>query len=325
MQDWKSLYSLFENYCQEQAILRAPQALYDPVNYIMGLSGKRLRPILALAAYQLFDSKVERALPLAYALEIFHNFTLVHDDIMDDAPLRRGQASVHAKWNTNSAILSGDVMLIRAYEYLRQAPEDQMVPRLLDLFNRTAREVCEGQQMDIDFETAQQVHIQEYLRMIELKTAVLIAGALEIGSVAAKAPEDQISHLYAFGRNIGIAFQLQDDILDTFGEPEKFGKKPGGDIVQNKKTFLLLKALQIAPAEDKQALKQWIADPTADESEKIKAVTAILHRADIPNLAQKEKEKYRKAAEVHLVALEGSEAAKAPLFALMEKLVERER
>ena len=213
-----------------------PSLLYEPINYILGLGGKRMRPILVLMAHQLFDKNIEKAVSPALAIEVFHNFTLLHDDIMDKAPLRRGKQTVHEKWNDNVAILSGDTMLVQAYQLMAVVDKD-IIKEVLAVFSKTAIEVCEGQQWDMDFETQSDVSIEDYLKMIEYKTAVLLGAALQIGGITAGASAQQQTHLYEFGRNMGIAFQLKDDLLDAFGSPETFGKQVGGDIMANKKTY----------------------------------------------------------------------------------------
>src|SRR5690606_31980665 len=215
-----------------------PKSLYDPLHYILSLGGKRIRPILTLAAAQMFSDNYKAAMPQSIAIEMFHNFSLIHDDIMDKAPLRRGKTTVHKKWNTNTAILSGDLLLIKAYEQLAQCKPNYL-PEILHVFNKTATQVCEGQQFDMDFETAQTVTVNNYLEMIRLKTAVLLGCSLQIGAIIGAANQNDAQNCYTFGENLGIAFQLMDDYLDAFGNPEKFGKQVGGDILANKKTYLL--------------------------------------------------------------------------------------
>lgn len=320
----ESYYQAFETYRLQHTFDRDPRALYAPVNYIMELGGKRLRPILALMGYELFQTDYKPALPLAYAIEVFHNFSLVHDDIMDAAPLRRGQATVHQKWNLNTAILSGDVMLIYAYDYLLQLNAPDRIADIVRVFNRVAREVCEGQQMDMDFETRADVSIPEYLKMIELKTSVLIAGALEMAALAAGAKEEDVQHLYEFGRNVGIAFQLQDDILDTFGDAAAVGKQIGGDIVQNKKTFLILKALELANSAQKAELNKWMSkDSHFVAEDKIVQVTALLNQLNIKEVAQELKLEFQQQAFEHLHALSISVERRATLEALAQQLLDR--
>lgn len=320
----ESYYQAFETYRLQHTFDREPTALYVPVNYIMELGGKRLRPILALMGYELFQTDYKPALPLAYAIEIFHNFSLVHDDIMDAAPLRRGQATVHQKWNLNTAILSGDVMLIYAYDYLLKLDAPDRIADIVRVFNRVAREVCEGQQMDMDFEARTDVSIPEYLKMIELKTSVLIAGVLEMAALAAGANEADVKHLYEFGRNVGIAFQLQDDILDTFGDAAAVGKQIGGDIVQNKKTFLILKALELANPTQRAELNTLMSPASAIAAkEKITRVKAILDQLNIRSLAQKVKLEHQQQAFTHLHALQIPAERRAVLEALAHQLLDR--
>ncbi|MEN9907256.1 MAG: hypothetical protein RLZZ540_397, partial [Bacteroidota bacterium] len=220
-------------YLQSQLEVKEPKNLYEPIHYILGLGGKKIRPVLTIMSTEIFDVSYKKALPAALAVEIFHNFSLVHDDIMDDAPLRRGNTTVHEKWNTNTAILSGDAMLILAYQYF-EFYEPKIFRKLAKLFSKTALRVCEGQQMDVDFETRQDVTISEYMKMIEYKTAVLVAAAIKMGAIIAEAATENADFIYDFGLNLGLAFQLQDDYLDAFGNPETFGKQLGGDIIENK-------------------------------------------------------------------------------------------
>jgi len=259
-----------ENFVQE----RHPKNLYDPVNYILKLGGKRLRPVLTLMACDCFGGDYNNALDAALSIEVFHNFSLVHDDIMDDAPLRRGKQTVHEKWNINTGILSGDVMLIMAYQ-LFEKYKPKTFQALAKLFSKTATEVCEGQQYDVDFETRNDVSIPEYLKMIEYKTAVLVGGAMKMGAIVAEAPEEDQDAIYDFGRFLGIAFQLQDDYLDAFGNPETFGKQVGGDIIENKKTYLYLKAMEFASVEDKTKLLDYFSSQPEDASQKIEDVKKI--------------------------------------------------
>ncbi len=235
----------FLDYLEEQRILRSPENLYKPIDYILRLPGKRIRPVLTMMAAEIFGVNYARALPAAMAVEVFHNFSLVHDDIMDDAPLRRGNETVHEKWGLNAGILSGDAMLILAYQYFEQY-EPEVFRALAKLFSKTALEVCEGQQLDVDFEIRDDVTIDEYLKMIEYKTAVLVAAALKMGAIVAGTTSSNCEAIYAFGLHLGIAFQLQDDYLDVYGDPATFGKQSGGDIIENKKTYLYLKAIASA-------------------------------------------------------------------------------
>ncbi|PRY49502.1 geranylgeranyl diphosphate synthase type II [Arcticibacter pallidicorallinus] len=265
-----------------------PAELYDPITYIMSLGGKRMRPVLTLMACDMFGGHVTKALDPALAIELFHNFTLMHDDIMDKAPLRRGQSTVHSKWNDNVAILSGDVMLVEAYKTLVSSIDSSILRDVLTVFNDTAAGVCEGQQTDMNFELMQDVSIPQYLDMIRLKTAVLLGCSLKIGALIGSASTEDAEHLYNFGVNIGIAFQLQDDILDVYGDPEKFGKQVGGDILSNKKTFLLIKAIELAEDLDKEELQHWLSAADCDPASKISSVTAIYDRLGIRQLAEEQ-------------------------------------
>ncbi|TRW26716.1 polyprenyl synthetase family protein [Flavobacterium zepuense] len=260
------------DYFANATINKEPANLYDPVNYILSLGGKRMRPVLTLMAAEIFNADCRAALPAAVAVEIFHNFSLVHDDIMDDAPLRRGNQTVHEKWNINTGILSGDAMLILAYQYFEQY-EPATFKELAKLFSKTALEVCEGQQWDVDFETRSDVSLPEYLKMIEYKTAVLVGAAMKMGAIVAGTSKENCERIYNFGLNLGIAFQLQDDYLDAFGNPETFGKQVGGDIIENKKTYLYLKALE--HNQHKNDLLQWFATQPEDNTTKIAAVKDI--------------------------------------------------
>ena len=255
--------------------VQEPTGLYQPIDYVLSLGGKRIRPVLTLLACKLFSDDEKQALSTALAVEVFHNFTLLHDDVMDRADTRRGKPTVHKKWNDNTAILSGDAMLIKAYKLLQQAPADKL-PVLLDLFSKTAIEVCEGQQYDVDFENDLAVQLPQYIEMIRLKTAVLLAAALKMGAIIGGASQQDADALYHYGINLGLAFQLRDDYLDSFGDPAVFGKKIGGDICCNKKTFLMITALQTASEEQRKELLQWIGctDATCHE-QKIKAVLNI--------------------------------------------------
>lgn len=305
------LEQFFTEYLENQVFDREPHTLYAPIDYIMALGGKRLRPLLTLMGCQMFGRPAGDALPAALAVEVFHNFSLVHDDIMDEAPLRRGMPTVHQKYNANTAILSGDAMLIEAYRFLCQSPADASLPRLMQIFNHTALEVCEGQAADMDFEKRDDVSLPEYLRMIEQKTAALIGGALALGAVIGGASEEDAAHLDAFGRNIGIAFQIQDDLLDTFGDPEKFGKKTGGDIARNKKTFLLLNALESATPTLRQELMALYSETSpALESAKIERVKAIFSELQTAASAQAAKTDYQQRAFQHLAAIDAPEEGK---------------
>ncbi len=263
--------SEFVNYLKNHSFNKEPKNLYKPINYILDLGGKRLRPVLTLMACDLFDTSYTKALDAALAIEIFHNFSLVHDDIMDDAPLRRGEETVHEKWDVNTAILSGDAMLILAYQ-LFENYDGAIFKKLAQLFSKTAIEVCEGQQYDVDFETRDDVTISEYMKMIEYKTAVLVGAALKMGAIVAGASEQCQDAIYNYGRDLGLAFQLQDDYLDAFGDPETFGKQLGGDIIENKKTFLYLTAVANSSKNDAKELEHFFSISPANPTEKIETV-----------------------------------------------------
>jgi len=317
------LQELFLKYLRKELFDQSPRELYEPVNYILQLGGKRLRPVLLLMGANLFSEEIDHALPAALAIEIFHNFSLVHDDIMDEAPLRRGQPTVHIKYGQNAGILSGDVMLILTYQYLNQLQNPNQLPTILRIFNQLAIEVCEGQQYDMNFETQESVEIAAYLKMIELKTSVLIAGGLKIGALIGGAEEEDANELYEFGRHIGIAFQLQDDILDTFGDPEKFGKKVGGDIAQNKKTFLLLKSIEQARGQDRVDLFDALSNAT-DPIQKIEQVTSIYQKLQVQEQASELMEDYLAKAFIHLDRVKVEESRKNLLRKLANQLMMRE-
>tara|TARA_B100000780_G_scaffold273072_1_gene236135 strand:+ start:69 stop:1040 length:972 start_codon:yes stop_codon:yes gene_type:complete len=285
----------FLNYLESKNWIQEPKNLYQPIDYILQLGGKRIRPVLTLMASDIFSGDFKKAMPAALAIEVFHNFTLVHDDIMDDAPLRRGKATVHEKWNINTGILSGDAMLILAYQYFENY-EPIVFQKLAKLFSKTALEVCDGQQLDVDFETRNNVTIPEYINMIRLKTSVLVASALQMGAIVSETSEENSNLIYDFGLNLGLAFQLQDDYLDTFGDPETFGKQIAGDIIENKKTFLYLKCLEIASTENKQKLSFFYKQKLEDNSIKITEVTRIFELYDIPLLIKEQINKYTEKA-----------------------------
>ena len=293
MLELKKFQEIFLAYLDQHPFSKDPIHLYDPIDYILSLGGKRLRPSMVLMGCALFSDDISKALPAAMGVEVFHNFSLVHDDIMDEAPLRRGNPTVHTKYDLNTAILSGDAMLIKSYEYLLKIQQVALVPEMIETFNQTALEVCEGQQYDMDFETRMEVTIPEYLRMIELKTAVLFACSIKMGARIGGASEKDAQLLYDFGRLSGIAFQLQDDILDTFGDPEKFGKKVGGDIAQNKKTYLVLKALELGNQEQINRLRNLMQTTPEDEAAKIEAVKALFEELNVREAAEAVMNDYR--------------------------------
>ena len=274
MQNTPYYQQAFVDYLDKFVQVKEPKSLYSPINYILQLGGKRLRPVLTLMTAEIFNCPYENALNAALSVEVFHNFSLVHDDIMDAAPLRRGQETVHEKWDVNTGILSGDAMLIMAYQLFENYDSDTF-QALAKLFSKTALQVCEGQQYDVDFETRDDVSVPEYLKMIEYKTAVLVGAAMEMGAIVAQASEADKHNMYQFGKNLGIAFQLQDDYLDAFGNPETFGKQVGGDIIENKKTYLYLKALEFSNDDDKQQLLHLYSLQPADQTNKIETIKEI--------------------------------------------------
>ena len=291
MHDISQYQDFFINYLKTQSISKEPKNLYEPIEYILSLGGKRMRPVLTLMTSEVFDTDYKVALPAAMAVEVFHNFSLVHDDIMDDAPLRRGQETVHEKWDLNTGILSGDAMLILAYQYFEQY-EPTIFRDLAKLFSKTALEVCEGQQWDVDFEKRNDVTIPQYLKMIEYKTAVLVAAAMKMGAIVAKTSEKEGDLIYDFGLNLGLAFQLQDDYLDAFGDPETFGKQVGGDIMVNKKTYLYLKAREFSSPEKALELEKLFILQLDDNTAKIETAKAIFNESGASKATQDAIEMY---------------------------------
>jgi geranylgeranyl diphosphate synthase type II len=312
----------FIGYLESQNIEKEPKNLYQPIDYILQLGGKRLRPVLTLMTTDIFNADYKLALPAAMAVEVFHNFSLVHDDIMDDAPLRRGNSTVHEKWNINTGILSGDAMLILAYQHFEQY-EPAVFRDLAKLFSKTALEVCEGQQYDVDFETRTDVTIPEYLKMIEYKTAVLVAAAMKMGAIIAETSEENANLIYNFGLNLGLAFQLQDDYLDAFGNPETFGKQVGGDIIENKKTYLYLKAIEFSKPEEKEQLLHYFSIQPKDNLDKINAVKEIFNATGASVATQKSIQEYTLKAFETLDRINISQDKKAVLKAFGENLMER--
>lgn len=298
-----------------------PARLYEPLRYIMGLGGKRIRPVLLLLAAELFDKDAATAMEAALAIETFHNFTLIHDDIMDNAPLRRGHDTVHIKWGVNNAILSGDVMMVEANKHLTNLNSD-VLKDALTCFNTTAQGVCEGQQLDMEFEQREDVSIPEYINMIRLKTAVLVGGAMKLGAIVAGAAQSDADLLYSFGENFGIAFQLQDDILDVYGDPVKFGKQVGGDIISNKQTFLLLKLKELASAEDHLFMSAQFSNQ--DLPVKIEAITALYDKYQIREFAVTEMKKSLDIAFDALESVNIEAARKEELLQLAKSLIDRE-
>lgn len=291
MRPYEEYLSYINSEIEKHPFAGNPKNLYEPLNYILALGGKRMRPVLTLMGCELFGGAMDTALKQALGIEVFHNFTLMHDDIMDVAPLRRGKPTVHVKWNEPTAILAGDLMMIKAIDLVRDADISLQKP-LLDVFNQTAIEVCEGQQQDMDFEGRENVTEAEYIEMIRLKTAVLLGCALQTGAMMAYATPDGAKNIYRFGELVGIGFQLMDDVLDVFGDNEKVGKQAGGDIISNKKTYLLIKALELAKGETKSQLTNWINVSDFIPAEKVKAVTAIYNVLRIKELATQKSESY---------------------------------
>lgn len=300
-----------------------PSELYDPIRYILALGGKRLRPMLALMAYSLQRDDWQSIVRPAAAIEVFHNFTLMHDDIMDKAPIRRGKATVHEKWNTNIAILSGDAMLVRAYDMLLEMAPKHLA-KVLRLFNKCAVEVCEGQQIDMNFEGLDLVTVDEYLEMIRLKTAVLLGFSLEMGGILAGMEDHDTSLLYDFGVNMGVGFQLKDDLLDVYGDQKKFGKQVGGDIISNKKTYLLITALQLAKGQEKQRLDKWLSITDFDKDEKVKQVTDIFDNLGVRHLTEQKIGEYFDVSRKCLESLHVVPEKKHELAAFMDYLINRE-
>ncbi|MBK7886194.1 MAG: polyprenyl synthetase family protein [Bacteroidetes bacterium] len=317
------LQDRIEEYLKKLDIPVQPLSLYEPVRYMLSLGGKRMRPVLVLLANKMFNGKAEVAFPAAAGIEVFHNFTLLHDDIMDNAPLRRGKPTVHEKWNANIAILSGDAMFVKSCQLMMQSPISAM-PAVMNLFLKTALEVCEGQQMDMDFEKEENVSIENYLEMIRLKTAVLLGAGLGIGAAIAGAAPSEVNHLYDFGVNLGVAFQLQDDILDVYGDAAKFGKQVGGDILSNKKTFLLLTAINLATADVQSDLNYWLDYSGSDTHEKVKSMTAIYDKLNVRDVAETKMDQLYMDALAHLDALPLTIDQTRSLRDLAAMLMERE-
>jgi geranylgeranyl diphosphate synthase type II len=320
MQSFEELSTAFAARFNTRHFPLYPSSLYDPAEYFLGLGGKRIRPVLCLMGNELFGPIEEDAWEMASALELFHNFTLIHDDIMDKAPLRRGQPTVHAKYGSSTAILAGDVMMVVSYEYIGKVRSPQ-IRRLLQLFNQIAMKVCEGQQLDMDFESRNQVSMTEYLQMIELKTSVLLAGCLQIGALLGGAGLGNQDIIYDFGRNLGLAFQVQDDYLDCYGDTSKFGKQVGGDILSDKKTFLLIKTLEVANAAQRREIEEL---KTAAPAQKVAGMLGIFKACGVDSWARELKEQYHIAACKRLDDIAVTAIRKAPLQRVVELLLQRE-
>ncbi|MES2447127.1 MAG: polyprenyl synthetase family protein [Bacteroidota bacterium] len=314
------LQEILEKAIVEIVYPKHPSNLYEPIRYIMSLGGKRIRPVMVLMAAELFTDECVKALNVALAIETFHNFTLVHDDIMDNAPLRRGKITVHEKWGVNNAILSGDVMMVESNKHLSKV-DISVLKQVLDTFNLTAQGVCEGQQLDMEFEQRGDVSIEEYIEMIRLKTAVLLGGAMKLGAIVGGANQTDADLLYQFGENLGIAFQLQDDILDVYGNPEKFGKQVGGDIISNKKTFLHLKTLALVHGDEAKSL----TSVDFDQTEKIDQVTKLYNKYEIKEMATAEMDQYLTKALQSLNDLKVADEKKTQFRELVQQIMERDR
>lgn len=322
----KNYLTQFESYLAEHPLAKQPYNLYEPADYILSLGGKRLRPVFSLLGCEMFGTKMDDAMKVAMAVEVFHNFTLLHDDIMDKAEVRRGQPTVHIKYNTNTAILTGDVMMIQSYQYLLDYTDPVLVKTLLDVFNKMAMEVCEGQQMDMDFESRTDVTINEYLQMITWKTSVLMAASIQMGAIIGGANIENQKHIYEFAKNFGVAFQLQDDVLDTFGQTAQVGKRIGGDIIQNKKTYMYLKALELADESQQELLKTYYDQnaTTIDDNQKVKEVTQIFKDTNVVEYSRQIIEAYRDLAISHLNACDIDKDIKQQLTIFIDQMVHRD-
>ena len=322
MQNITRYQSIFNAFLGDYRLDDQPQTLYQPIKYILSLGGKRLRPILTLMTADMFGAKTEEALNAALCVEVFHNFSLIHDDIMDDAPLRRGKPTVHEKWNLNTGILSGDAMLILSYQLLEYYQGDTY-KNLNSLFTKTALEVCEGQQYDIDFETRNDVTIDEYIEMITYKTSVLVAAAMKMGAIIAEASAKDQELIYEFGKNLGIAFQIQDDYLDAFGDPQTFGKQVGGDIIENKKTYLYLKAFEKENIQIREELFKWFNETDIDKDQKVQKVKELFERSGAVRETKSAIETYTNHAFDCLENLSLSQVYKNALKEFGEQLMQR--
>lgn len=315
------LLQLINRYLDSLPYDRKPASLYAPIKYVLSMGGKRIRPTLMLLAYNLFKDDPEKILSSACALETYHNYTLLHDDLMDNADVRRGQPTVHKKWNANLAVLSGDSMLVLAYQRMTEC--DSHLAEVLHLFTETALEIGEGQQMDMEFETRNDVREEEYIEMIRLKTSVLLACAMKIGALLADAPADDADNLYRFGEKIGLAFQLQDDYLDVYGDPAVFGKAIGGDIVSNKKTYMLINAFNRADNAQRAELERWIRATDFDRQEKVKAVTGLYDEMGIDRLAQQKIAGYFNESKTYLDRVGVSDERKSELMRYAQRMMKR--
>jgi geranylgeranyl diphosphate synthase, type II len=320
MHSFTELSAIFEEKFNTRHFPDHTTALYDPAQYILQLGGKRVRPVSVLMGNELFDDITPDAYELAAAIELFHNFTLIHDDIMDKAPVRRGLPTVHTKYGESTALLAGDVMFVKCYDYINQLKSPSF-HKILHIFNHTAAQVCEGQQLDMDFEKKETVSLDDYVNMISLKTSVLLAASFQLGAILGGTTERNQQHIYEFGKNLGIAFQVQDDYLDAFGDPAKFGKQVGGDIIANKKTFLMIRALEVADEKSKNELLQLMKENPAD---KVERVISLFKKSDVDTWANELKEKYLQTALQHLEDIAVVSKRKEPLKQLALFLIERQ-
>ncbi|MBK9792449.1 MAG: polyprenyl synthetase family protein [Sphingobacteriales bacterium] len=323
MHSIEELRELFTAYLNQESFQQEPKNLYEPNNYFLQIGGKRLRPVLLLLATELFNGKIENALPASLAIEYFHNFTLIHDDVMDNAPVRRGFKTIHEKYNLNTAILSGDVLMIKACEYLSKV-EAIYFKTVFDVYTKTAIEVCEGQQYDIDFETKEAVTHDEYIEMIRLKTSVLLAASMKIGAILGGAGETDAELLYTYAENLGIAFQIQDDILDCYGDEALVGKQPGGDIIQNKKTLLLIEAIKRSAIKNDGRLLEWVNKKEFNNTEKVNDFLSIFNDYEIKSFALKQRDAYVHKSVQALESISLDEPKKAILKSLVDYLVLRD-
>lgn len=324
MKTYKELLQIVKEIFDQESFINEPVGLYEPIDYTLALGGKRLRPVMLLAANQMFGGCIDTVRYAAVGIETFHNFTLLHDDLMDKSPIRRGNPTVYRKWNENTAILSGDTMFALAWRYMLKQPHANL-QAILNTFNETAIGVCEGQQYDMEFETRDNVSIPEYMNMIRLKTAVLLAGALKVGALYTDAQEQDVESLYQFGIHLGLAFQLQDDLLDAYGDETTFGKKIGSDIRDNKKTFLYLKAIETAPSEDAERLRCWFATSPEDTTEKVRSVLDIYQKANIREQVESEIEREFQIAQTYLDKVAVPDDNKQPLIELTKNLLGRKK
>ncbi len=325
MYNSEEILSLVNNYLDNLSYERKPESLYEPIRYVLSIGGKRVRPTLMMLAYQLYKERPEQILGAACALETYHNFTLLHDDLMDQAPMRRGMPTVHKRWDANTAILSGDQMLVMAFEQMSLSSGDKLT-EVTPLFTRTMMEIGEGQQYDMEFESRDDVSEDEYIEMIRLKTSVLLACALKIGAILGGAPKEDADRLYLFGEKLGLAFQLQDDYLDVYGDPKVFGKTIGGDILSNKKTYMLINAYARANDKQREELRKWIhGDINGRGDEKIAAVTRLYNEIGINNLALSKINSYFEECQDYLNAVSVAEERKAELRAYVAKMMKRDK